>query len=210
MSIDEMVLLLDFKNGSDSDLISFTQIALIRTKGVKEYEPVAPEVTTVETDYTAFLLAVSAAKAGGTEEKDIRDEKRLTLEKSLEALGNAIIANSEGNPLYVTDAGFKLRSDNNGRSYQPFEAPLWKELRRGILTGTLKGEVKSFPQGARGLLIEWRRIGEETYTTAKPSNGKRVELEGLPPMTKVEVRVMYFGTHGRTSNWSIPYPIEVL
>jgi hypothetical protein len=210
MLIEEMALLLDFKQGPDVEVISFSQITLIRTKGVKEYLPVAENVTTAEKDYTAFLQAVSAAKAGGSEEKTIRDQKRAILEQSLEALGNAIIANSNGDPLYVTNANYKLRNDNNGRHYQPFEAPLWSYLRRGTLSGSLKGEVKSLPPGARGLLVQWRKVGDEHPTVGEPANGKRLELHGLPPMTKVEVQARYFGTHNRISDWSIPYPIEVL
>jgi hypothetical protein len=206
----EMVLLLDFKEGSDAELVSNTQIKLIRTKDVPAYKQEEAEVIVVEEELHAFIVAMSAAKSGGTEEKRIRDEQRTELEASLEALGNALIAHANGNPLYVTDTTFKLRQSEGGQTRQPLEAPRWNYLRRGVLSGTLSGEVANLPKGARGLMVQWRIVGDEQYTMAQPSNGKRITLSGLPILVKVEVRVRFFGTHNRMSDWSIPYPIDVV
>ncbi len=205
-----MELQLDFKEGPDAKLVSRTQIILIRTKGVPAYLPVAGGVATVEGYYNDYLVAMSAAIDGGPEAKTARDEKRQTLEEGLAKLGDAIILNSGGDPLYVAKANFKLRSNGVVNSRVPFEAPLWKNLERGILTGTLKGSVKSMPSGARGLLVEWRTVGSPHYLPVPPTNGKRLQVVDLMPNTKVEVRVRYFGSFGRLSNWSIPFPIDVV
>lgn len=210
MSIDEMILELDFKEGPDSKLVSRTQIVLIRTKGVTAYSPVSAGVTLVEGYYHDFIVAVSDALNGGTEAINIRVEKRGILEDGLEKLGNSIILNSGGDPLYVTNANFKLRSNESEHSRTPLADPLWKDLNRGVLTGTLRGSVKNMPKGARGLLVQWRPAGTVDYFPSNPSNGKRIELSDLPTNTKVEVQVRFFGTYGRLSNWSIPFPIDVV
>lgn len=204
-----MELLLDFKEGPDPVFVSRTQIILIRTKGVTAYLPVATEVTAVETLYNGFLTAMSNAMNGGTEEITIRNEKRTLLENGLEKLGNEIIVNSGGNPLYVTNANFKLRYNDSDKSRQPLADPLWKNLKRGVLSGTLQGSVRNFPKGAVGLIVEYRVAGSTTFIVYGQTTGKRVYLEGLPTNVKVEVQVRFYGTFLRRSNWSIPFPIDV-
>ncbi len=190
--------------------MSRTQIILIRTKGVREYAPVEAAVADAERNYNDFIIAMSDAINGGTEAINIRNEKRGLLESGLEKLGNQIILNSGGDPLYVSNANFKLRSNETERNRTPLEDPLWNNLKRGTLTGSLRGSVKNMPKGARGLLAQWRIVGSTAYLATSPTNGKRVELTDLPPNTKVEVQVRFYGTYSRLSNWSIPFPIDVV
>lgn len=211
MLISDMELLLDFKSGSDAELISTTQIILVRTKGKERYAAIAANVEKVELAYNNFIVAVSNAINSVPEQKTERDKSRIMLEVELEALGNACIQNSNGDPTYVTDANFKLRSDKPKQSRAPFSKPEWDYLVRGIKSGTAKGSVKSLPKGAVGVLPQWRISGDTgAFTIGNPSAGIRFLLEDLPPMAKVDVQVRYYGTWNRQSDWSQPLPIEII
>ena len=116
---------------------------------------------------------------------------------------------AEGVSSYVTDAGFHLKK-KPVRSNQPLPQPEWNFLKRGVLSGTVEGEIKNLPAGVKEVGIKHSYDGWATEKNGTYSTGKKFVLAGLEVKREVEVKVCYLGTYQRKSDDSLAMPVFVL
>lgn len=200
---------LSFKQGTYAEIEKFGQQVILKTDGVKRYSDLQPQVTIVKSLFNTMVDAVAAASNGGKLLTKAKQEARKAFILGMEDLVDLVKVYAKGDETYVTGAGFDLIKKST-RSNAPFDRPKWNSIKRGVLSGTIEGEVKNFPKGVKELGIKHSYDGWMTENNGTYSTGKKFTLTGLDIKREVEIKVCFHGTYQRTSNDSVAMPIFVL
>lgn len=200
---------LSFRKGTYGEIGEFCQNVISKTDGVKTYSKLQAQVTIVKPLLTTYEGAVLAAMNGGKLLTQAKLQAKNNLLDGMEDLAALTKVYAEGVASYVTDAGFLLKKKGVRRN-QPLPQPELDYLKRGILSGTIVGEVKKLPPGVNEIGIKYSYDGWVTEQNGTYSTGKKFVLEGLDVKREVEIRVCYHGTFQRKSDDSLPMSIFVL
>jgi len=200
---------LSFIQGTYGENEEFCQQVVMKTDGVVRYAELQPQVDIVKPLLVAFVNAVAAASDGGKLLTQAKLNAKADLLAAMEDMAAMTKVFAKGDKTYVTEAGFELRK-KGVKSDGPLDRPEWSYLKRGILSGTVEGEVKNFPKGVNELGIKHSDDGWATERNGTYSSGKKFVLSGLDPKKEVEVKICFLGTFQRKSDDSVAMPIFVL
>jgi hypothetical protein len=200
---------LSFRRGSYGEIGEFCQNVISRTDGVTAYNELQVQVDIVKPLLTKYESAVVAAMDGGKLLTQAKRKAKVNLLDAMEDLAALTKVYAKGVATYVTDAGFQLKK-RAVRSNQPLPQPEWNFLKRGVLSGTVEGEIKNFPAGVKEVGIKHSYDGWATEKNGTYSTGKKFVLAGLEVKREVEVKICYLGTYQRKSDDSLPMQVFVL
>ena len=200
---------LSFMQGTYGETEEFCRQVISKTDSVTRYVDLQAQVDIVKPSYLTFIDSVTAATHGGkllTQAKlKAKNELLITME-DLAALAKVF---AKGEESYATEAGFDLRK-KAVRSNSPLERPELNYLKRGVLSGSIEGEIKNFPKGANEVGIKHSYDGWATVKNSIYTSGKKFNIENLEVKKDVEIKVCFIGTFQRKSDDSDPMSIFVL
>ena len=200
---------LSFRKGTYGEIEEFCQNVISRTDGVPAYNELQAQVDIVKPLLTTYDNAVVAAIDGGRLLTLAKLKGKNDLLDAMEDLASLAKVSAKGVPSYATNAGFQLKK-KSVRSNQPFPKPEWNYLKRGVLSGTVEGEIKNLPVGVKEVGIKHSYDGWTTEENGTYSTGKKFVLAGLEVRKDVEVKVCFLGTFQRKSDDSLAMPVFVL
>ena len=200
---------LSFRRGSYGEIGEFCQNVISKTDGVPSYSELQAQVDIVKPLLATYENAVVAAMDGGKLLTQAKIKAKVNLLDAMEDLAALTKVYAEGVESYATDAGFQLKK-KSVRSNQPLPQPEWNFLKRGVLSGTVEGEIKNLPSGVKEVGIKHSYDGWATEKNGTYSTGKKFVLAGLDVKKEVEVKVCYLGTYQRKSDDSLPMQVFVL
>lgn len=198
-----------YKQGSYGDVEEACQQIILKTDDVARFSDLQQQVDIIKPLLKTFINAVAAATDGGKLLTQAKKKAKKELLKEMDYLKALVAVFAKGDEDYVTEAGFKLR-EKPVRNNQPLPQPKWIDLKRGILSGTVDGELKNFPKGVTTVGIKHSYDGWVTEKNGTYTTGKKFVLKGLEPKKEVEVKVCFNGTFQRQSDDSDPMRIFVL
>jgi len=198
-----------YKRGTFGEIEESCQQIILKTDGVARFKDLQKQVVIVKAKLSIFIAAVAEATDGGKLLTQAKMIAKKELVRELDALKDLVKVFAKDDETYVTGAGFTLRA-KPVRSNLPLAEPEWNSLKRGKLSGTVEGEVRSMPKGVSELGIKYSYDGWVTEHNGTYSTGKKFVLKGLEVKKEVEVKVCFHGTFQRKSNDSLPMPIFVL
>lgn len=198
-----------YKRGSYGDIEEACQQIILKTDNIAPYANLQKQVNIIKPLLETFINAVAAATDGGKLLTQAKKKAKGELLNQMDILKALVIVHAKGDETFATGAGFKLRKKSI-RNNQPLPEPEWAYLKRGILSGTVEGELKNFPKGVSEIGIKHSYDGWVTEKNGTYSTGKKFVLKGLDPKREVEVKVCFHGTFQRESNESVPMPVFVL
>lgn len=200
---------LSFKFGTFAAISEYCHFIISKTDGVVRYKDLKNQIDKIKPLLAAYDTAILAASDGGKLLTQVKRTAKVDLLNAMEILAALTKGFSDGDPTYVTDAGFQLRQ-KAVHSKQPLPQPDWVYLKRGILSGTVEGLIQNLPPGVKELGIKYSYDGWVNEHNGTYSTGKKFVLAGLEVRKEVEVKVIYLGTYQRKSNESKPMPVFVL
>ncbi len=200
---------LSFRKGTYGEIGEFCQNVISKTDGVPAYSELQAQVDIVKPLLVTYDNAVVAAMDGGKLLTQAKVKAKNDLLDAMEDLAALTKVYAEGVMSYATDAGFQLKK-KPVRSNQPLPQPEWNYLKRGVLSGTVEGEIKNLPTGVKEVGIKHSYDGWATEKNGTYSTGKKFVLAGLDVRKEVEVKVCYLGTYQRKSDDSLPMQVFVL
>ena len=200
---------LSFRKGTYGEIGEFCQNIISKTDGVPAYSELQAQVDILKPLLTTYENAVVAALDGGRLLTQAKLKTKVDVLDAMEDLAALTKVYAEGVSSYVTDAGFHLKK-KPVRSNQPLPQPEWNFLKRGVLSGTVEGEIKNLPAGVKEVGIKHSYDGWATEKNGTYSTGKKFVLAGLEVKREVEVKVCYLGTYQRKSDDSLAMPVFVL
>jgi hypothetical protein len=205
----DVKILLDFKKMNFGKLMVFVLQLISKTDGVALYAKLQEQVDLVKISNDVFAKSVEDASDGGRTLGVIRKQDRLKLIKDLQNLVLLTELHADGSEVYAIGAGFNLRQKPQ-RSNQPLPVPVFKYVRRGVLSGTIVGELVNFPSGAREFNLLHSTDGGLTKTNGTSSSGKRFVLDVGVVEQRVQVQGYFIGTFQRKSDVSDSMEVFVL
>ena len=114
--------------------------------GVPRYVELQPQVDIVKPLLLAFVNAVAAASDGGKLLTQAKLNAKAELLDAMEDMALWVKVYAKSGKTYVTEAGFELKK-KGVKSSAPLDRPEWSYLKRGVMSGTVEGEVKNCPKG---------------------------------------------------------------
>ena len=198
-----------YKRGSYGEVEEACQQIVLKTDGVARFSDLQAQVDIIKPLLQTFTNAIAAATDGGKLLTQAKKKARKELISEMDILKALVLVFAKGDPTYVTEAGFKLR-EKPVRNNQPLPQPKWIDLKRGVLSGTVNGELKNFPKGVTSAGVKHSYDGWVTEKNGTYTTGQNFVLEGLEPRKEVEVKVCFHGTFQRRSDDSDSMKIFVL
>jgi len=198
-----------YNRGSYGEVEESCQQIIFKTDGVARFSDLQQQVDIIKPLLQNFINAVAAATDGGKLLTQAKKKAKKELLVEMDMLKALVIVYAKGDPTYVTEAGFQLR-EKPVRNNQPFPQPQWVSLKRGVLSGTIEGELKKLPKGVTSVGIKHSYDGWVKELNGTYGTGQKFLLTGLDPKREVEVKVCFHGTFQRKSNDSDAMRIFVL
>lgn len=201
---------LGFRRGTYGQIEEFANQVIIKTDGVAEYAALQEQVNIVKPLLTKFINAVAAASDGGKQLTQAKLAAKKELVDQLEVLALLTQINAKGNEFYLLGAGFNSRKKPVNNRNKPLAKPEWKYLRRGVLSGTVEGEVMNFPSGTKEIGIQYSYDGWQTAHNGTYTSGKKFIVKGLDIKREVELKLTFNGSFQRKSDASDAKGVFVL
>ena len=198
-----------YKRGSYGDIEESCQQVMLKTDDVARFSDLQKQVDVIKPLLESFINAVAAAADGGKLLTQAKKKAKKELLNEMDILKSLVVIFAKGDEDYATEAGFKLR-EKPIRNNQPLSRPKWMNIKRGVLLGTIEGELKKFPKGVTSAGVKHSYDGWVTEKNGTYTTGQNFVLEGLESKREVEVKVCFHGTFQRKSNDSDSMSIFVL
>jgi hypothetical protein len=198
-----------YRLGTYGEIEEFSQQIILKIDGVTRFADLQLQIEIVKEKLGIFTIAVAEATNGGKLLTQAKIIAKKELIRELNSLRDLVKVFAKGEVTYATEAGFTLRA-KSVRSNLPFLKPMPEYVKRGTLSGTVKGEVRDMPKGATELAIKYSYDGWVTEHNGTYSSGKKFVLEGLEVKREVEVKMAFHGTFQRQSDYSDAIRIFVL
>jgi hypothetical protein len=181
-------ILIDFNQFSDSDLVTRAQTVIDSLTGNPDITTPQPTIPQLQTGVDDFRIAITAAETGGKQQREIRDQKRLTLIELLqqEATYVSMIANK--NVAIMLGAGFDV-----SKIPSPV-GPLPKPT-KFVVSSPQKGWLKlslTRIKGAGSYQYEYKKV-EDTQWTILTEKRAKIIVQGLESAKEYVARVLPIG-----------------
>jgi hypothetical protein len=193
-----------YRNAPQAELAMFSNNTLQRIRSNPEFGFLTDASIELETRLNNYQNALSAAQNRGLVEVSAKREAREKLVEALDAIVDLLESQHELSETRILEAGFK---PNDG-PVRTAEVPPVPKVVKAIPTGN-RGEVKvhlnTWEGANRARLLHMCEYSDDQGQTWKYglfNPAQRFLINGLPPLSTIQLRFRSVAPNGKASLWS--------
>ncbi|MGN6399129.1 MAG: hypothetical protein ACTHMD_01670 [Flavisolibacter sp.] len=178
------------------NLVGESRYIISQMSGNVNFPTTDPTLATMTTLTNDLETAITDADAGGSYDRDLRDEKAQELIDALHQLGDYVVFTAKGNRLIAQSSGFTLAKTPSPNP--PIEKPTGLQLFDGVNAGELLLRFLKV-KGARGYMYQIAEgpFSETMQWTTAHGTIRQNLFTGLTSGKQYWVRVVALGIDGQ-------------